>query len=51
MDTAGSAVKPAGASIPPSQDGRLRTAFRNEEYAGFRFSIYVRSVALVVIGI
>lgn len=51
MKTAGSAVEPAGDSIPPSQDGRLRTAFRNEEYAGFRFSIYVRSAALVVIGI
>ena len=51
MNTAGSAVEPAGKNIPPSQDGRLRTAFRNEEYAGFRFSIYVRSAALVVIGI
>lgn len=51
MNTTGSEVGAASLATPPSQNGRLRTAFRNEEYAGFRFSIYVRSVALVVIGI
>lgn len=51
MKTTGSAVAPADAAAPLTQDGRLRAAFRNEEYAGFRFSIYVRSAALVVIGI
>jgi hypothetical protein len=56
MNIAGSEVEAAPVAAPPSaslpsQDGRLRTAFRNEEYAGFRFSIYVRSAALVVIGV
>lgn len=51
MNTAGSENEVAPVATPPSQDSRLRTAFRNEEYAGFRFSIYVRSAALVVIGV
>lgn len=51
MKTTGSVIEPVQGGAPPSQDGRLRAAFRNEEYAGFRFSIYVRSAALIVIGI
>jgi len=46
-----SVITPAQDNVPLSQDGRLRAAFRSEEYAGFRFSIYVRSAALFVIGI
>lgn len=51
INTTENAVVTAPDARPPSQDGRLRIAFRNEEYAGFRFSIYVRSAALLAIGI
>lgn len=44
-------VETAEQNGPPSQESRLRAAFRNEEYAGFRFSVYVRTVALAVIGV
>tara|TARA_R110002072_G_scaffold13606_27_gene57317 strand:- start:4634 stop:6016 length:1383 start_codon:yes stop_codon:yes gene_type:complete len=51
MKRTGSDTDLARPAVPPSRDGRLRAAFRNEEYAGFRFTILVRSAALVVIGI
>ena len=35
---------------PLARNVRLRTAFRNEENAGFRFAILVRSAALLAVG-
>lgn len=41
----------AFAADKASRSGRLQAAFQNEEYSGFRFSIYVRSAALAIIGL